>query len=681
MAARPIVLIILDGWGINPRVEGNAIALARTPQFDVLWNEFPHTQLAAAGSAVGLPAGVVGNSEAGHLTMGAGRIVEQEALRIDRAIEDGTFFENEVLTAAMRRVKENGSRLHLIGLVSDGGVHSLERHYFALLQMAARASLQPEQVLVHAFLDGVDSLPKSAQKYVARLMGQMLRVGVGSVASLCGRALAMEHNGRWERTQLVYELLTQGKGLLAPTAIEGIEKAYHRNETDASVAPTIILGSDGLPRYSVSDGDAVIFFNLRGERIRQLVQAFAADEFAHFKREARPDGYVASLTECDEPVAVAFPPLRFENSLGETLSRSEKTQLRLAESEKEVAVTYFFNGGRGESLRGEERVMVPSASALQPEMQAAAIAEKAREAMDSGRYDFVLLNFANADVIGHSGNVATVIQAVEAVDACLGRVVAATLKAGGIALITADHGSAEQMVTTVADAPNMLHTTNPVPFILVGEEFKGRKLQLRRGGLADVAPTVLSLMNLPVPAQMTGVDLRVVEGVTAATAMEELPTIEEEVREAIELGYRMELDACRFYLMAAESTPDPSGKALYRRLAADEERHAGIAQDQFQQALGDAGAGLTTVHETMGEHRPLPNTSLSPVEILETAIQGEAMARDLFRECAAKAVHPEAKHIFEEMVQEEEEHLQHLLTARREAAKWGAYYEVPEKIH
>jgi 2,3-bisphosphoglycerate-independent phosphoglycerate mutase len=679
---RPIVLIILDGWGINPRAEGNAIALARTPHFDVLWNDYPHTPLAAAGGAVGLSDGMVGNSEAGHLTIGAGRVVEQEALRIDRAIADGTFFDNEVLKATIRHAKDNASRLNLVGLVSDGGVHSLERHTFALVQMAAKEGLQSEQALVHAVLDGVDSPPKSAQKYVARLMGHMLRVGVGSVASLCGRGLAMEHNGRWKRTQQVYELLTQGKGLLAPTAIEGIERAYHRGETDANVAPTVVLGSDGLPRGSIQEGDAVVFFNLRGERVSQLLWAFVADEFKSFARGARPKIRLVSLTECDLPVSipVAFPPLSVENCLGEVLSRHDKKQLRLAESEKELAVSRFFNGGQSAPLPGEERVIVPSDAACPPEMQAAVLAQKCAEAIASRRYDFILVNFANADVIGHSGNVAAVIQAVEAVDNAMGQVVEATLKTGGLAIVTADHGSAEQMVDTVASQPNMLHTTNPVPFILVGEEFKGRKLPLRRGQLADVAPTVLNLMNLSVPDAMTGVDLREITGEDFSQA-EELPTIEDEVRTAIELGYRMELDACRFYLMAAESTSDERGKALYRRLAADEERHAGIAQDQFQQALGDAGVGLTTIHETAGEHRPLPNTSLSPVEILETAIQGEAMARDLFRECAAKAVHPEAKQIFEEMVQEEEEHLQRLLDARHEAVKWGAYYEAPEQIH
>ncbi len=679
---RPIVLIILDGWGINPRAEGNAIALARTPNFDVLWNDYPHTQLAAAGSAVGLADGMVGNSEAGHLTIGAGRIVEQEALRIDRMIADGTFFENEVLKAAIRHAKDNSNRLHLIGLVSDGGVHSLERHIFALVQMAAKEGLRSEQVLVHALLDGVDSPPQSAQKYVARLMGHMLRVGVGSVASLCGRSLAMEHHGRWGRTQQVYELLTQGKGLLAPTAIEGIERAYHRGETDANVAPTVVLGSDGLPRDSVCDGDAVIFFNLRGERMSQLLWAFVADEFKPFARGARPKIHLVSLTACDLPVSipVAFPPLPVENCLGEVLSRHKKKQLRLAESEKELAVSHFFNGGRSEPLPNEERVIVPSDAACPPEMKAAVLAQKCVEAIASRRYDFVLVNFANADVIGHSGNVAAVIQAVEAVDSALGQVVEATLKADGVAIITADHGSAEQMVDTVASQPNILHTTNPVPFILVGEEFKGRKTPLRRGQLADVAPTVLNLMNLSVPAEMTGVDLREITG-EDFTQAEELPTIEDEVRAAIELGYRMELDACRFYLMAAESTPDERGKALYRRLAADEEHHAALTQEQFRRVLAEAGAALTTVHETAGEHRGLPNTSLSPVEILETAIQGEVMARDLFRECATQARHPEAKQIFEEMVKEEEEHLQHLLHARREAVKWGAYYEVPEKIH
>lgn len=679
---RPIVLIILDGWGVNPRVEGNAIALARTPHFDVLWNDYPHTQLAAAGGAVGLPDGTVGNSEAGHLTLGAGRVVEQEALRIDRAIAEGTFFDNQVLKAAIRHVKGHDSRLHLIGLVSDGGVHSLERHAFALVQMAAREGLQAEQVTVHAVLDGVDSPPQSAQKYVARLMAHMLRVGVGSVASLCGRSWAMEHRGRWERTQQVYELLTQGKGLLAPTAIEGIARAYQRGETDAHVAPTVVLGSDGLPRGAVGDGDAVIFFNLRGERVSQLLWAFAADEFTPFARGARPQVHLVSLTECDLPVVipVAFPPLPVANCLGEVLSRHGKKQLRLAESEKELAVSRFFSGGRREPLPGEERDIVPSDASCPPQMKAAVLAQKCGEAIASRRYDFILVNFANADVVGHTGKVAAVIQAVEAVDNALGQVVEATLKVGGIAIVTADHGSAEQRVDTVASSPHMLHTTNPVPFILISEEWKGRKAPLRRGQLADVAPTVLSLMNLSVPAEMTGVDLR---EITAEdfTPAEELPTIEDEVRAAVELGYRMELDACRFYLMAAESTPDARGKALYRRLAADEEHHAALTQEQFRRILADAGAALTTIHETAGEHRGLPNTSLSPVEILETAIQGEAMARDLFRECAAKAQHPEAKQIFEEMVKEEEEHLQRLLDARREAVKWGAYYEAPEKIH
>jgi 2,3-bisphosphoglycerate-independent phosphoglycerate mutase len=694
---RPIVLIILDGWGINPRAEGNAIALARTPHFDVLWNEYPHTQLAAAGGAVGLPDGVVGNSEAGHLTLGAGRVVEQEALRIDRAIADGTFFDNEVLKAAIRHAKDNARRLHLIGLVSNGGVHSLERHLFALLQMAARAGLQAEQVLVHAILDGVDSPPQSAQKHVARLMGHMLRVGVGSVASLCGRRLAMEPQGRWERTQQVYELLTQGKGLLAPTAIEGIERAYQRGETDANVAPTVVLGSDGLPRGSIQEGDAVVFFNLRGERVSQLLWAFVADEFKSFARGARPKIRLVSLTECDLPVSipVAFPPLSVENCLGEVLSRHGKKQLRLAESEKASAVSRFFSGGRREPFPHEERVLLPGvgSSALRrdyepPAMQAAVLAQKCAEAIASRRYDFILVNFANADVIGHSGSVAAVIRAVEAVDNALGQVVEATLQVGGIAVVTADHGSAEQVGSSALRRDYGLHTTNPVPFILVGEEFRAASVSemmpLRRGQLADVAPTVLNLMNLPVPDEMTGVDLREIVGAISKYAphqAEESPTIEDEVRAAIELGYRMELDACRFYLIAAESTPDERGKALYRRLAADEERHAAMAQEQFQMALANAGAALTTVHETAGEHRGLPNTTLSPVEILETAIQGEAMARDLFRECAAKARHPQARQIFEEMVQEEEEHLQHLLDARHEAVKWGAYYEVPEKIH
>ncbi|MCS6858997.1 MAG: 2,3-bisphosphoglycerate-independent phosphoglycerate mutase, partial [Abditibacteriales bacterium] len=677
-----IVLIILDGWGINPRAEGNAIALARTPHFDVLWNAYPHTQLAAAGSAVGLSDGKGGNSEVGHLTIGAGRVVEQEARRIDRAIADGTFFANDVLKAALRHVKDRGYRLHLIGLVSDGGVHSLEQHTFALVQMAAREGLQAEQVLVHAILDGVDSPPQSAQKYVARLMAHMLRVGVGSVASLCGRSWAMEHRGRWERTQQVYDLLTQGKGLLAPTAIEGIERAYQRGEMDAHIAPTVVLGSDGLPRGTVRDGDAVICFNLRGEHVSQLLWAFVADEFKPFVRQARPKPHIVALTECDLPVAipVAFPSLPVPNCLGEVLSRHKKKQLRLAESERELAVSRFFNGRRREPLPDEERIIVPSDAAYPPAMKAAVLAQQCEEAIASRRYDFVLVNFANADVVGRTGNIAAVIQAVEAVDNALGQVVEATLQVGGLAVLTASHGGAEQMVESVALQPGARHTTNPVPFILVGATYKGRKLSLRRGGLADVAPTVLSLMHLPVPDAMTGVDLRDVTG-EEFTPVEESSTIEDEVRAAIELGYRMELDACRFYLMAAESTPDERGKALYRRLAADEEHHAAAAQEQFRLVLAEAGAALTLVHETVGEHRVLPNTSLSPVEILETAIQGEVMARDLFRECAAKARHPEARQIFEEMVQEEEEHLQRLLDARREAVKWGAYYEVPDKIH
>ncbi len=510
----PVALVILDGWGIAPRGDANAVLLAETPNFDRLWQRYPHTMLSASGVDVGLPPGIMGNSEVGHLNLGAGRVVRQEVTRINEAIDDGRFFENAAFAEILERLRETDGRLHLLGLTSNGLVHSAEKHYLSLLELAARQGFTGDRVLVHAVVDGRDTAPRSAPAYLRTLQETIERLGTGRIATVTGRYYAMDRDNRWDRVHRAYDLFTAGKGNRAGSAAEAIQAAYDRGETDEFVSPTVIGATQDGPAGTMADGDAVIVFNYRADRGRQIVRAFIEEDFDGFCRGTVPDVRVATMTPYDArfDVPCAFrPPEPMTCILGETISRAGRRQLRVAETEKYPHVTYFFNGGDERPFDGEDRLMVPSPRDVatydeKPEMSAPEVAARVAGALRGGDYDFVLVNFANPDMVGHTGSLPAAVAAVETVDRCLGEVMDAVGSAAGGAIVTADHGNAEMMADPVTSTPHTAHTTNPVPLILVDDS--GRNTQLRDGGrLADVAPTVLSMMGIPGPEPMSGVDL------------------------------------------------------------------------------------------------------------------------------------------------------------------------------
>ena len=519
------MLAILDGYGLSDNRVGNAVALAQNPNFKRLWSDFPHTQLTAHGTDVGLPPGVMGNSEVGHLNIGAGRIVFQDSSLIDHSIATGDFFGNEVLLEAIEKVKTDGSRLHLMGLASNGNVHASEGHYFALLELAARHGLRGDKVCFHAFTDGRDTPPDSGIGYVSRLLEQMMKTGVGCVASVIGRYFAMDRDKRWPRVQQAYECLTQGAGHTAPDAISALKLAYERGETDEFVGATTVLDENGTPRPRIENGDAVVFFNYRSDRGRELMQVFLDPDFdaefsehpadlerAVFRRQTRPEVFFATMTRYseDQTAPYAFGPRPQRDGLGETLAKNGKTQLRIAETEKYPHVTFFFSGGMETPWDGEERILVNSPDVptydLQPEMSAPEVTEKVVAAILSAKFDAIILNFAQTDMVGHTGSLEAAIKSVEAADAGLGEVMRAIEEVSGALLVIADHGNVEQMIDLKTGKPHTAHTTNPVPCILFGAGFEGAKL--RDGGrLADIAPTLLDLMGVEKPAAMTGVSL------------------------------------------------------------------------------------------------------------------------------------------------------------------------------
>lgn len=502
---KPIALIIMDGFGESKIVEGNAVLNAKTPNLDKIVAEYPHTLIAASGMDVGLPEGQMGNSEVGHTNIGAGRIVYQDLTRVSKSIADGDFFTNEVLVEAMQNAK-NGA-LHLMGLLSDGGVHSHVDHLKALIKMAKEQGV--ENVFVHAFTDGRDVAPTSALSFIEDVENYMKEVGVGKFASVSGRYYAMDRDKRWERVQLAYEAMVAGKGNTATSAKEAIEKSYDDDKVDEFVVPTVIVEENGQPVGLIKENDSIIFGNFRPDRAREITRALVCDEFVGFERPCMKTFFVC-LTTYDvtiKNVHVAFKPQSLENTLGEYLAKNGKTQLRTAETEKYAHVTFFFNGGVEEPNEGEERLLVPSPKVatydLQPEMNAPELTEKVLAKIDEDKFDFIVLNYANPDMVGHTGVVEAAIKAVETVDTCVGKIVDKILAKGGSALITADHGNAELMQDPETKTTITAHSTNPVPFIVVGEELKTTKL--REGGrLSDIAPTVLDMMNLEKPEQMTG---------------------------------------------------------------------------------------------------------------------------------------------------------------------------------
>ncbi len=509
MSKKPTVLMILDGYGLNEKTEGNAVAEGKTPVMDKLMAECPFVKGNASGMAVGLPDGQMGNSEVGHLNMGAGRIVYQELTRITKEIQDGDFFKNEALLHAVRNAKENGSALHMFGLLSDGGVHSHNTHLYGLLELAKREGL--EKVYVHCFLDGRDTPPASGKDFVQQLSDEMKEIGVGEIATVMGRYYAMDRDNRWDRVELAYNAMVKGSGQTAECGVCAVEQSYKEGTNDEFVLPTVVQ-KDGAPVAVIQDKDSVIFFNFRPDRAREISRAFCCDEFDGFAREKKLDLTYVCFTEYDETIPnkeVAFHKVSITNTFGEFLAANKKTQARIAETEKYAHVTFFFNGGIEEPNEGEDRILVKSPKVatydLKPEMSAYEVCDKLVEAIKSCKYDMIIINFANPDMVGHTGIENAAIKAVEAVDECVGKAVEALKSVDGQMFICADHGNAEQLVDYGTGAPFTAHTTNPVPFILVNYD---SAYTLREGGcLADIAPTLIEMMGMEQPKEMTGKSL------------------------------------------------------------------------------------------------------------------------------------------------------------------------------
>ena len=511
MSKKPTVLMILDGYGLNDRVEGNAVKEANTPVMDQLMAECPYVKGLASGMAVGLPEGQMGNSEVGHLNMGAGRIVYQELTRITKEIQDGDFFKNEVLLHAVKNAKDNGTALHLFGLLSDGGVHSHITHLFGLLELAKREGL--ENVYVHCFLDGRDTPPQSGKGYVQELTDKLAELGVGKIATVMGRYYAMDRDNRWDRVERAYNALTKGMGIPAESGVAAVQNSYNNGKNDEFVEPAVVM-ENGKPVATIEDGDSVIFFNFRPDRAREITRAFCCDDFTGFAREKRIQTTYVCFTDYDETIPnkeVAFHKVAITNTFGEFLAAHGLKQARIAETEKYAHVTFFFNGGVEEPNEGEDRILVKSPKVatydLKPEMSAPEVCEKLVDAIKSQKYDVIIINFANPDMVGHTGVEKAAIAAVETVDSCVGKAVAAIKEVNGQMFICADHGNAEQLIDYETGAPFTAHTTNPVPFILVNAD---PSYTLREGGcLADIAPTLIELMGLQQPAEMTGKSLLV----------------------------------------------------------------------------------------------------------------------------------------------------------------------------
>lgn len=499
----PVMLVIMDGWGNGePQDKNNAVVQGNTPVIDRLMKECPVTRLFCSGEAVGLPDGQMGNSEVGHTNIGAGRVVYQELTRITKAIREGEFFKNEAFNAVIDETQKNDGALHLFGLVSPGGVHSHSSHLYALLELAKRRGMK--KVFVHAFLDGRDVAPSSAAEFIAELEEKIKEIGIGKIATVSGRYYAMDRDKRWERVKKAYEAIAHAEGVHAENAGAAVKASYDDGVTDEFVIPAVIGDYSGMKAE-----DGVIFFNFRPDRARELTHAFTDESFDGFERDEvlKPSYVTMTQYEAGLNVRIAYPPQKLTKTMGEVIEANGMTQLRIAETEKYAHVTFFFNGGVEELFKGEDRILVPSPDVatydMKPEMSAIEVTDKVVEAIGSGKYDFIILNYANGDMVGHTGVFEAAVKAVETVDTCVGRVEEAIRKAGGILCITADHGNAEEMVDRKSGEPFTQHTTNPVPFILVGPQ----NISLHEGRLCDIAPTMLTLAGLPIPEEMTGESL------------------------------------------------------------------------------------------------------------------------------------------------------------------------------
>ena len=510
MSKKPTVLMILDGYGLNDNPEGNAIKKAKTTVMDLLYERYPHSKGYASGLDVGLPKGQMGNSEVGHLNIGAGRIVYQELTRITKAIDDGDFFENPELSAAMDNCKKNNSALHIMGLLSDGGVHSHNSHLYAIVKMAKKYGLK--KVFIHAFMDGRDTPPTSGKEYLSELEEELRNIGLGKIATVSGRYYAMDRDKRWDRIQKAYSAILEGKGSKASDAVNCAETSYSAGVTDEFIIPTVITDENGFPTGKLEENDSIIFFNLRPDRARQITRAIVDSDFNGFEREKiLKRFFFVCFTRYDDTlpnVHIAFKPQLLHNTLGEYISSLGLKQLRTAETEKYAHVTFFFNGGVEEPNEGEDRILIPSPKVatydLKPEMSAYEVCDVLTENILSKKYDLIVVNFANSDMVGHTGVMDAAVKAVEAVDECIGRTVDSVIEAGGQMIICADHGNSDQMIDYETGEPMTAHTTNPVPLILVNYT---DGIGLKDGKLCDISPTLLEMMDLPKPKEMTGESL------------------------------------------------------------------------------------------------------------------------------------------------------------------------------
>ncbi len=507
MDKKLMMLMILDGFGINENEQGNAVKLSKTPNIDKLMKTCPTSTIYTSGLKVGLPEGQMGNSEVGHTNIGAGRIVYQELTKITKSIEDGDFFSNKEFNIAIENCKKYNSKLHIMGLVSDGGVHSHERHLYALLELAKRKDF--ENVYVHCFMDGRDTAPASGEGYIVKLEEKMKEKGVGKIATLSGRFYSMDRDKRWQRIEKAYNAIVNGEGVKATSAVQAIEASYQTETFDEFIEPIVICNGE-TPIAKVEPHDSVIFFNYRPDRAREITRTFVDKEFKEFETRKDLDLCVVCMTPYDdtlENVEIAFKKEPLKNTFGEYISKNGLTQLRIAETEKYAHVTFFFNGGEEKQYKGEDRILVPSPKVetydLKPEMSAHEVTTKVVDAINSKKYDSIILNFANPDMVGHTGNLDAAIKAVETIDECVGKVIEAINEVEGVALITADHGNCEQMIDYKTGEPFTSHTTNPVPLVLVGMD----DVKLKDGKLADLAPTMLDIMNLAKPEEMTGESL------------------------------------------------------------------------------------------------------------------------------------------------------------------------------
>ena len=511
MSKRPTVLMVLDGFGINERTDGNAIAMAKKPNLDKLFSENPCVKGYASGLAVGLPDGQMGNSEVGHMNMGAGRIVYQELTRISKEIEDGEFFKNEVLLEGIESAKKSGGDVHIYGLLGPGGVHSHQTHLYGLLELCKRESF--DRVYVHTYLDGRDTPPSSAKGFMEELVAEMKKIGVGTVASVHGRYYAMDRDNRWDRIEKSYVALTKGEGVKETDPVEALTHSYENGVTDEFVLPTVIE-KDGKPTALIKDGDTIIFFNFRPDRAREITKTFCLDELDGFDRGPRKKVHYICFTDYDVTIPnkeVAFKKVELKNTFGEWLGAQGLKQARIAETEKYAHVTFFFNGGVEEPNPGEDRILVKSPKVatydLQPEMSAPEVCDKLCEAIRSGKYDVIIINFANPDMVGHTGVIPAAVKAIEAVDECVGKAIAAIDEVGGQMFLCADHGNADQMVDYETGLPHTAHTTNPVPFVIYNYD---PAYTLKEGGrLCDIVPTLIDMMGMEKPAEMTGESLLV----------------------------------------------------------------------------------------------------------------------------------------------------------------------------